>query len=326
MLIWRARQAGRTLGIGRIVSGWFKRWSTPFEQLPQNIDPGPADKSYRVFSTANDLVIDGRALGAAPEQYIEVLAANWGAFDPALVAASQRDAKICLELAAERLRAELTGEQLADTALTLLLDHSGSMRATHAALVVADFAEACADTLSELGIAIEVLGFTTRSWKGGWSRETWLTRGRPRYPGRLCDLLHVVHRDAGSATRKPHRFSIMRNPALYKENVDGEALIWARERLLARPQRAKVLIAVSDGAPVDDATMAANWNDILSDHIGAVIGEIEADGRIVIGGVGLDHEVGRYYSTSIAAKPSDALGRVGPAFIEQLVMRVHAAK
>jgi cobaltochelatase CobT len=308
------------MDFARRLSSWFARLMTPFEELPQNIDPGPADKSYRIFSKDHDLVVGGNELAASIATFIEVLpSAHWGIADPALVGDARRAAESNLVAACGRLREKLTHEQIEDTAVALLLDHLGSMRAMRA-LIVADFAEVFADAFTELGISVEVLGFTTRSWRGGNSRKAWLARGRPKYPGRLCDLLHVVHRDANSTQGRPHRFPAMRQAALYKENIDGEALLWARDRLMARHQRVKILIVVSDGAPVDDATLSTNWNYILFDHIKEVIAEIETNGGIALCGIGIDHEIGGFYATSVAAKPCDMLGNVAPAFVEQVLL------
>lgn len=315
------------LNFARRLMDWVARFSTPFDQLPQNIDPGPTDKSYRVFSRAYDLIVRGDELGDAMASLIEILpSGGWGAApDDAAISNARGLSEDGLADMQTALRSRLSAEQIRDTALCLLLDHSGSMRSTRA-LVIADFAEACADALSGIGVAVEVLGFTTRSWKGGNSRRDWERRGRPRYPGRLCDLLHIVHRDARSVQWSPHRFSVLRQAALYKENIDGEALQWASGRLLDLPQSAKVLIVVSDGAPVDDSTLSANWNAILFNHIIEVARAIEAAKQITLGGVGIEYDVARFYGRSTVAKPVDFIGQAVPAFIAELVQAAHGAK
>lgn len=303
----------------RWMSSLFLRLTTPIEAVPQYTDLGPADKRYRIFTKDNDLIIGGDKLAASIDSFIAPLPAEgWRTVDPTLAGDARRAAESNLAAACTRLRERLTREQIEGTSVTLLLDHSGSMAGTRA-LVVADFAEAFADALIELGVAVEVLGFTTRAWLGGESRKAWIALGRPRYPGRLCDLLHVVHRNAHDTARKPHNFPSLRHPALYKENIDGEALQWARDRLMAQQRGVKILIVVSDGAPVDDSTLLVNWTGMLSDHVRAVIDEIEAEKCITLGGIGIEHDVAAYYPRSVVANPCGTLGNVAPAFVEQLI-------
>ena len=151
-----------------------------------------------------------------------------------------------------RLRSEIPAATLEDTVVSILFDQSGSLR-NKRYIMVAETAEALADALTGIDIATEILGFTTAQWKGGRSRLKWIEHGRPSFPGRLNDLMHIVYLDAEKAPHPgPHQFPLMRCPYLLKENIDGEALEWAYKRILMHPRCRKILIAISDGAPVDD--------------------------------------------------------------------------
>ncbi|WP_421702078.1 cobaltochelatase CobT-related protein [Aliiroseovarius sp.] len=205
---------------------------------------------------------------------------------------------------AQWLRAS-AGVEVEDTLVTILIDHSGSMRGQRILLARA-LAELLTDTLGRLGTRTEVLGFTTVSWKGGQSRLHWLYEGRPSFPGRLCDLLHVIYRDFDAASAGlGHAATYMFHPELLKENVDGEALLWAAERLRAHPARKKVLLVVSDGAPVDDGTIASNQPNILEDHLSHTVQALSNEG-ITCAALGLDYDISTYYPHSLKLdSPSD---------------------
>lgn len=164
--------------------------------------------------------------------------------------------------------------------------------------------------LQNLGCKVEVLGFTTTTWKGGRSRQKWQRRGRPSSPGRLCDLLHVVYVEAGSTPSGTGSWALrsMLRPDLPKENVDGEALEWASERLKRLKQTLKFLIVVSDGAPVDDSTLKENGVDYLSRHLKSVVSKIEDEGTIHLSAIGIGHDVTSYYSDGTVLQGPDELG------------------
>ncbi|HCP80471.1 MAG TPA: hypothetical protein DIT67_02370 [Octadecabacter sp.] len=206
-----------------------------------------------------------------------------------------------------------------DVVISLLLDHSGSMRGTVATYACA-LTEITADFWSQMGVSFEILGFTTSSWRGGESRKAWLAQYREPFPGRLCDLLHVVYRTADSTQKgaPPSIYNMLRGDLL-KENVDGEAILWAAERLRARPEGRKILVVVSDGAPVDDSTLAANHPRILEDHVRKVISELETGDEIEISAIGLGHEVGRYYKRSLKIASHKDLSETLPKFICSLI-------
>ena len=202
-----------------------------------------------------------------------------------------------------------------DTVVGLLIDNSGSMRGRPIAI-----AAICADimtrTLERVGVASEVLGFTTRAWKGGQSRELWLAEGRPPNPGRLNDLRHIVYKRADEPYRHAKRsLGLMMREGLLKENIDGEALLWAHNRLIARPEERRILMVISDGAPVDDSTASANGGAYLERHLRQVIEWIERRSSVELAAIGIGHDVTRYYSRAVTIMDAEQLGG---AMIEQL--------
>jgi cobaltochelatase CobT len=202
---------------------------------------------------------------------------------------------------------------LEDTVASLLIDHSGSIRGPRAIIAVA-VAEIVADFWSHLGIAYEILGFTTRSWRGGNSRSSWRRAGRPANPGRLCDLLHIIYRSADQTSAgAPWLIRNLMRREILKENVDGEAILWAADRLRGRPEKRKLLVVVSDGAPVDDSTLAANDPLILDRHLREVIASIERASDIRVGAIGLDFDVSDYYSEHVViGSKHDSVHRLVP--------------
>jgi cobaltochelatase CobT len=202
-----------------------------------------------------------------------------------------------------------------DTVVSLLIDNSGSMRGRPIA-IAAICADILARTLERCGVATEILGFTTRAWKGGQSRETWLSDGRPPHPGRLNDLRHIVYKQAGEPYRRARRnLGLMMREGLLKENIDGEALLWAHQRLIARPEERRILMVISDGAPVDDSTASANGGTYLERHLREVIGWIEQKSPVELVAIGIGHDVTRYYDRAVTIMDAEQLGG---AMIEQL--------
>ncbi len=198
---------------------------------------------------------------------------------------------------------------LVDTVVTLLVDNSGSMRG-RPINTAATCTDILADALEQCGVKTEVLGFTTKAWKGGKSFQKWLTDGKPKNPGRINDLRHIIYKPAEKPLRRCRaNFGVMIRESLLKENIDGEALLWARERLLRRPEKRKILIVISDGAPVDDATDSQNKTGFLVKHLKKVITDIEADKRIELSAIGIGHDVTRYYEKSVKIDNSHALAK-----------------
>ncbi len=193
----------------------------------------------------------------------------------------------------------------ADAIVSLLIDHSGSMRG-QPMLFAARAALVASDLLDGLGAKLEVLGFTTARWKGGRSREKWLRDGQPSYPGRLNDLLHIIYCSAGEKLSARHCAAMLR-PDLVKENIDGEAIEWAASRLRRRDERVKCLIVLSDGAPVDDSTLLANGDGYLNHHLRHVTSEIEQTGDIRLAAIGIGRPVEQYYKQSITISSLEEL-------------------
>jgi len=201
-----------------------------------------------------------------------------------------------------------TKTRFIDTAVTLLIDNSGSMRGEPITMAAA-CAEILGKTLERCGVNSEILGFTTRRWRGGRARNAWLESGRPAQPGRLNELRHIIYKPAEAPWRRARKnLGLMLSEELLKENIDGEALLWAHQRLLARPEPRRILMVISDGAPVDDATMAANDNEYLERHLHTVIGWIEARSPVQLLAIGIGHDVTRYYSRAIELQRPEDLG------------------
>ncbi|MDB5694520.1 MAG: cobT [Sphingomonas bacterium] len=202
-----------------------------------------------------------------------------------------------------------------DTVVTLLIDNSGSMRGRPIS-IAAISADILARTLERCGVKTEILGFTTRAWKGGQARETWLAAGRPLQPGRLNDVRHILYKRADEPYRRSRQnLGLMMREGLLKENIDGEALLWAHARLLARPEERRILMVISDGAPVDDSTLSVNSGSYLERHLRQVIGWIETKSPVELVAIGIGHDVTRYYARAVTIMDAEQLGGT---IIEQL--------
>ncbi len=204
-----------------------------------------------------------------------------------------------------------------DTVVTLLLDNSGSMRG-RPIMVAACCADILARTLERCGVKVEILGFTTRAWKGGQSREAWLAAGKPASPGRLNDLRHIIYKTADAPWRRAKRsLALMMREGLLKENIDGEALAWAHHRLMARPEQRRILMMISDGAPVDNSTLSVNSGSYLEQHLRKVIEEIEQRSPVELIAIGIGHDVTRYYSRAVTiTDPSELAGAMTDKLVE----------
>ena len=195
-----------------------------------------------------------------------------------------------------------------DTVVTLLIDNSGSMRG-RPITVAAMCGDILARTLERCAVKVEVLGFTTRAWKGGHSRERWVAEGKPRNPGRLNDLRHIIYKSADAPWRRARKnLGLMLREGLLKENIDGEALLWAYRRLMSRPEHRRILMVISDGAPVDDSTLSVNPGNYLEKHLREVIREIESRDAIELIAIGIGHDVTRYYRRAVTIVDAEELG------------------
>ena len=210
-----------------------------------------------------------------------------------------------------------------DTVVTLLLDNSGSMRG-RPITVAATCADILARTLERCGVKVEILGFTTRAWKGGQSREAWLAAGKPANPGRLNDLRHIIYKSADAPWRRARKnLGLMMREGLLKENIDGEALDWAHKRLLGRPEQRKILMMISDGAPVDDSTLSVNPGNYLERHLRHIIEEIETRSPVELIAIGIGHDVTRYYRRAVTIVDAEELGGAITEKLAELFTETH---
>ncbi len=205
---------------------------------------------------------------------------------------------------------EETENDFKDTIVTLLIDNSGSMRGRSISL-----AAICADiigsTLERCQVKTEILGFTTKHWKGGDSKKLWIINGSRSNPGRLNDIRHIIYKSADNSWRRSRKyFGAMLREGLLKENVDGEALAWSHDRLLKRHEERKILIVISDGAPVDDSTLSANREDFLDNHLREFISKIEKDSPVELQAIGIGHDVTKYYKNALTINRAEELGEV----------------
>ena len=308
-----------------------------------NRDDGRAVDFYRVFTTAYDEVVDASdlcdpmeldRLRALLDTQLAVLSSvvsrlanklqrrllaqqnrSWifdleeGMLDTARLTRIITDPTAPLSFKAE------SESPFRDTVVTLLLDNSGSMRG-RPIMVAAVCADILARTLERCGVKVEILGFTTKAWKGGQAREAWLAGGKPATPGRLNDLRHIVYKSADAPWRRSRRnLGLMMREGLLKENIDGEALMWAHNRLIGRPEQRKILMMISDGAPVDDSTLSVNPGNYLERHLRAVIEQIETRSPVELLAIGIGHDVTRYYRKAVTIVDADELAG---AITEQL--------
>ena len=307
----------------------------PFE-TPQYIPPGGEGLAYRVFTTRYDEVVEASELCSALElarlrnQLDHQLGRLQGMvgrmanrLQRRLLAQQTRSWAFDLDegiLDTARLTRVVVNPEhplsfklekdteFRDTVVSLLIDNSGSMRGRPIA-VAAMCADILARTLERCGVKVEILGFTTRSWKGGQGREQWLRDGKRPNPGRLNDLRHIVYKSADMPWRRARRnLGLMLREGLLKENIDGEAILWAHQRLLGRPEQRQVLMVISDGAPVDDSTLSANPGNYLEQHLRQVIEWIELRSPVELLAIGIGHDVTRYYRRAVTISDPEQLG------------------
>ena len=301
------------------------------------------DFSYRVFTTANDEIAKAADL-CDPEELTRLrayldhqLQSLQGAVSKLanrlqrrLMAQQNRSWSFDLEegvLDTARLTRVITDptaplsfkqeddSEFRDTVVTLLLDNSGSMRG-RPIMIAALCADILARTLERCGVKVEILGFTTKAWKGGIAREDWVKANKPAGPGRLNDLRHIIYKSADAPWRRARKnLGLMMREGLLKENIDGEALLWAHDRILGRPEQRKIMMVISDGAPVDDSTLSVNVGNYLERHLRQVIDEIENRSPVELIAIGIGHDVTRYYKRAVTLVDAEQLGG---AITEQL--------
>ncbi len=310
---------------------------------PEIRDPGRPEPPYKIFSAAGDEIVEAPDL-CDPEEltrlraYLDqqltalssVVSRLANRLQRRLLAQQNRAWSFDLEegmLDSARLTrvivdptAPLSFKQeqdtdFRDTVVTLLIDNSGSMRG-RPIMVAAVCADILARTLERCGVRTEILGFTTRAWKGGSARDAWIKAGKPAGPGRLNDLRHIVYKSADQPWRRARRnLGLLMREGLLKENIDGEALIWAHSRLIGRPEQRRILMVISDGAPVDDSTLSVNSGHYLERHLRTVIAQIENGSPVELLAIGIGHDVTRYYRRAVTIVDAEQLGG---AITEQL--------
>ena len=310
---------------------------------PDINDPGRAEPTYKIFTREHDEVVSAEEL-CEPEEltrlraYLDqqlaslsnVVSRLANRLQRKLMAKQNRTWSFDLEegmLDVARLTrviidptAPLSFKQeedteFRDTVVGLLIDNSGSMRG-RPIMVAAVCADILARTLERCAVKVEILGFTTRAWKGGSSRDAWLKAGKPASPGRLNDLRHIIYKSADAPWRRARKnLGLMMREGLLKENIDGEALMWAHQRLVARTEQRRILMVISDGAPVDDSTLSVNSGHYLERHLRRVIAEIEGKSPVELIAIGIGHDVTRYYRRAVTIVDVEQLGG---AITEQL--------
>jgi cobaltochelatase CobT len=310
---------------------------------PDLKDPGKPEPAYKVFTAEHDEIISAEELCEADEltrlrAYLDQQLANLSnvvsrlanRLQRKLMAQQSRAWSFDLEeglLDVARLTRVIVDPtaplsfkmeqdtEFRDTVVTLLIDNSGSMRG-RPIMVAAVCADILARTLERCAVKVEILGFTTRAWKGGASRDDWLKAGKPPSPGRLNDLRHIIYKSADAPWRRARKnLGLMMREGLLKENIDGEALMWAHQRILWRSEQRKILMVISDGAPVDDSTLSVNSGHYLERHLRRVISEIEAKSPVELIAIGIGHDVTRYYRRAVTIVDVEQLGG---AITEQL--------
>lgn len=282
---------------------------------------------YHAYATDFDKVVIAKdlpvAIGPLSKEHEAAIEDAWKALEIGLAGWRVENLILAANTAA-KIRQAVPPPTFPGVVVSILVDHSGSMRGQKI-LYAAAAMDIVQEFLRTLGVKVEVLGFTTRSWQGGKSRKLWIADGRPPHPGRLNDLLHIIYRD-GNDTRSAsmgYGLKAMLHPDLPKENIDGEAIEWAVGRLRARPETRKILLVISDGAPVDDATLMANGPTYLHDHVLQVIREVETAADIELLGVGLGHAVGSYYRISAYCETPGSLAEATLSLLERHLSAPH---
>ena len=314
---------------------------TDMPEGDEAMDPPPpppvsdADINYRVYSQAHDEIIRAEDL-AEPAELERLRAYLDKQLEPLKGAVSRLANKLQRRLQAKQNRSwEFDREEgildagrlarvvaspttplsykvekdteFRDTVVTILLDNSGSMRGRPIS-IAAICADVLSQTLERCDVKTEILGFTTRAWKGGQAREKWLADGRPQLPGRLNDLRHIVYKSADAPWRRARtNLGLMMKEGLLKENIDGEALEWAYKRTVGRPEQRKILMVISDGAPVDDSTLSVNPANYLEKHLRDVIAMVERRKGVELCAIGIGHDVTRYYDRAVTITDAEQL-------------------
>lgn len=288
-------------------------YTTQFDEIVKAEDLADPEELYKLRAMLDKQLVHLQAVVAKlanrlQRKLLARMQRSWqfdleeGYLDPARLARIVANPTIPLSFKQERQT------DFKDTVVTILLDNSGSMRG-RPITIAAMCTDIIARTLERCGVKVEILGFTTRAWKGGKARDSWLQNGRPSMPGRLNDLRHIIYKSADTPWRRTRKnLGLMLKEGILKENIDGEALAWAYNRLAPRPEDRKILLVISDGAPVDDSTLSANPSNILEKDLRHVIDWIELVDKVDLTAIGIGHDVTRYYRKAMTISDADELG------------------
>jgi cobaltochelatase CobT len=321
--------AGPLLLVGFVIAGFAIRTARR-RRGPRPVRDGPPDEPYNIYTTAFDLTlhaaeIPNRLASASPDLQHGRLHMNDRAWETAMSASIAMQAQLAGlgDESLERWRRASSAIAPAEIVLSLLIDQSGSMNGEPIAAAAATAAW-LSDLVCRFGARIEILGFSTAGWQGGHAYAQWLRSGCPKRPGRLCVLMHLIYKEAGETGLRPDARRAMLHPDLLRENVDGEALRWAAQRLSSHPQPYKLLILISDGAPVDDATLLHNGLSYLQRDLVASVRRLNDEGAIVVGAVGLDRRADDVFKFSTFADNPSALPLATAELVEAFI--TNAAK
>jgi cobaltochelatase CobT len=303
---------GAALIIAAVVARAWRR------RRPQTVEDGPTDEPYRVFSRSYDLVLSAREVPLRIATASPDVERGWCGRCQGEWQNAKREAEALLATASfarwpGRIIKSVPPEAGADTIVAILVDQSGSMRGRRMIWTATSLMR-LVEALDGIGAKSEVLGFSTAGWHGGFARRDWRKVGRPKRPGRLCALMHIIYKEADDPLHED-AWPVLLHPDVLRENVDGEALLWAANRLRSRPERRKILLVVSDGAPVDDATLQANGPSYLWRHLGQVVAELESRGDIELASLMIGGSTGAPYARNECATTSDKI----PEALERLV-------
>jgi cobaltochelatase CobT len=291
------------------------------------VPDGPADEPYYVYTKVYDLTLVAREVPRKFAADAFLADKGWLSHDRTVWDSQVGVARDIRRAIPDRLGFDIAASfkhwNAADWAICFLIDHSGSMRddpIVHTAASV----RWMSDQLVSAGAKVSVRGFSTVGWRGGRPAEDWVRNGRPNRPGRLCELMHIDYQFFGE-TITDQDWEVMLNPDVLRENVDGEALEWAATRLKERPERHRLLVMLSDGAPVDDATLTHNGPSFLQRHLLSIIDHIEVEGKITLAALGIGFDVGRYYrrsrsTTDLAEMPNTMVGLIADIIREQSIL------
>ncbi len=303
---------GRSAEFGEYVDGYYTVYTTQFDEEVEAEDLADPEELTRLrelldSQLANQQNITTKLANRLQRKLLAKQRRSWdfdceeGILDAARLARVIANPTVPLKFKQEK------ETPFKDTVVTLLIDNSGSMRGRPIA-IAAMTTDVIAGALERCGLKTEILGFTTRAWKGGKSRELWLENSRPEKPGRLNDIRHIIYKAAGAPIRRARRnLGLMLKEGILKENIDGEALVWAYNRISRRPEERKIMMVISDGAPVDDSTLSVNPSNILEMDLRGVIKFIEDKSPVELTAIGIGHDVTRYYENAITISDADSL-------------------